>query len=183
MTTWLREQMVTNAQSDVVGAIRQNMSSYVPWKQDAALQAWAALVGTGAIWDFKPDILKARQFVAGTHDITFGTHQLSYDAIANMHYGFVGRAAGINGRFLVGAAGLAQLKRFVFETQDLDDLGSPFCYFDHRFATWSIKFGIFLYEKFKDDLSGLTDEAFLAALDEYIDKNGEPPPPPKNATH
>lgn len=51
-------------------------------------------------------------------------------------------------------------------------------YCDHPFATWSITFGSYLYELYKDRLDELDDAAFAAALAAYIEQYGAPPDPP-----
>ena len=182
MTGWLRNQMVSNAQSDVVQAIRGNWTSHNILQKDAAMQAWAALVGTGAIWDFKVDIEETSWFEKGIRDVTLGDQALNFDAVANMHFGFVGRAAGFDADLLMAAAGFAQAKR-ALETNDPNDWGacdmSHYC--DHPFATWSIGFGIYLYDLYQYRLNELDDAAFASALEEYIQKFGELPSPPPGA--
>jgi RHS repeat-associated protein len=181
MTGWLCNQMVMNAQSDVVRAIRENWTSGNPVRMDAAMQAWTALVGTGATWDFKVDIEGAGWFEE-THDVMLGSRQLNYDAVANIHFGFVGRAAGFDTGFLVKAAGAAQALR-ALQTSNPNDWGtcntSYWC--DHPYATWSIRFGAYLYELYQHRLNELNDAAFADALEEYIRKYGLPPAPPPGA--
>lgn len=182
MTGWLCNQMVMNAQSGVVQAIRENWTSGNLLKKDAAMQAWTALVGTDATWDFKYDIRDTEWFKSGVRDVMLGNRMLNYDAVANIHFGFVGRAAGFDADFLVGAAGLAQLFRAV-ETRDPNDRGvcDMTYYCDHPFATWSIRLGIYLYELYQHRLNELNDAAFADALEEYIRKYGAPPAPPPGA--
>jgi hypothetical protein len=152
-------------------------------KQEGAMQAWTALVGTGATWDYKVDIEGTEWYREGIRDVKLGYGHLNYDAVANIHFGFVGRAAGFSGDFLVSAAGFAQLKRFAFDTHDPDDFGTCNTTYrcDHPYATWSIRFGIYLYELYWDRLGELDDAAFAAALEEYIALYGEPPDPPAGA--
>jgi RHS repeat-associated protein len=168
MTGWLRNQMVMNAQSDVVQAIRENWTSGNLLKQVAAMQAWTALVGTGAAWDFKVDIEATPWFKRGVRDVTLGDRQLNWDAVANIHYGFVGRAAGFDADFLVKAAGVAQALR-ALQTGDPNDRGTcnKTYWCDHPFATWSIRFGSYLYELYHNRLNELNDAAFASALEEY----------------
>ncbi len=186
MTGWLRDQIVMNAQSGVVRAIRENWTSGNLLKKDAAMQAWTALVGTGATWDFKVDLLRANEqrgiFIEGAHDVVLGNRQLNYDAVANIHFGFVGRAAGFDTDFLVAAAGIAQAQR-ALQTSDPDDWGvcDTTYYCDHPFATWTIRFGAYLYELYQHRLNEMNDAAFADALEEYIRKYGAPPAPPPGA--
>jgi len=177
MTGWLCNQMVMNAQSDVVRAIRENWTSGNPVRMDAAMQAWTALVGPKAIWDFKVDIWET-----GERDVLLGNRMLNYDAVANIHYGFVGRAAGFDADFLVAAAGIAQAQH-ALRTRNPDDWGvcNMTHYCDHPFATWTIRFGAYLYELYQHRLNELNDAAFADALEEYIRKYGTPPAPPPGA--
>ena len=180
MTDWLRNQMVTNSQSAVVSNIRENWTSGDPLKLDAAMQSWSALVGTGATWDFKVDLKEAKRF-----DIKLGNiDNLSYDAVANIHFGFVGRAAGFGESFLVEAAGGAQLIT-ALKSGNPNDWGAcnttSFC--DHPFATWSIKFGSYLYDLYNGKMDMLDNAGFSKALDEYIRLFGAPPPPPPGVEH
>ncbi len=111
-----------------------------------------------------------------------GNRTLNYDAVANIHFGFVGRAAGFDADFLAVAAGVAQEMRWR-ETGNPNDKGA--CnmtyYCDHPYATWSIQFGIYLYELYKDRLNDLDEAAFAKALEEYIRAYGAPPAPPPGA--
>jgi hypothetical protein len=129
----------------------------------------------------KVDILGAQQFVEGTYDVILGNNrQLNYDAVANTHFGFVGRAAGFDSDFLVKAAGFAQLKRFALDTQDPDDFGTcnTTCWCDHPYATWSLRFGSYLYDEYGLELN---EKIFASALEAYIAKYGKPPDPPPGA--
>ncbi|MBN1890601.1 MAG: hypothetical protein JW850_21585 [Thermoflexales bacterium] len=176
MTVWLCNQLVTNAQSDVVHRIQEAWLSGNLAKQDAAMQAWTALVGTGATWDFKPDIILADKFIPGTYDIILGNRQLHYDVIANIHFGFVGRAAGFSGELLKWGAGIAQTKRAIttLDPENFGDCLGSYC--DHPYATWAIGFGTSLYKDYWYRLDELTDEAFTQALQAYIEEYGEMPP-------
>jgi hypothetical protein len=171
--------MVTNATSPVVNRIRENWESGNLLNMDAAMQVWTALVTTDAIWDFKVDIKASRPYADDLNDVLLGGHLINYDAIANIHYGFVGRAAGFSNPLLVVGAGAAQYMRWI-NTGNPDDHGecnfSSFC--DHPFATWSINFGSFLYDLYKDRFDELNNDTFAQALEWYIELYGLPPDPP-----
>jgi len=96
-----------------------------------------------------------------------------------MHFGFVGRAAGLSPELLVIGAGVAQIQT-ARQSQNPNDKGSLACWGDHPFATWSIKFGIFLYDNYV--ANGISNQVFQKALQEYIKQYGAPPPPPPGST-
>ena len=170
MTQWLVDQMRTTAQAPITQAFREHFSS--PWPQDqlGALKAWVALVRGEAVWDFKSDIAGA-----GFSNITLGGRQLNYQAIANIFFGFEGRATGQVGWWLEASAGAYQVVRWVRE--DPSNIGPVATFFDDPFDNWSIGFGIFLYDLYGQNLDALTPEAFNAALQQYIEQYGAPPPP------
>ncbi|HUQ94141.1 MAG TPA: polymorphic toxin type 44 domain-containing protein [Bryobacteraceae bacterium] len=121
---WMQREMVKNAQSSDVSDIR-NLNSVgvgdallgVPWiaaQKARALQKWKNLVKGGAVWDHKKPIrdmlgLKKGDFhfpIEGDND-----HEYFYDIWSNIHYGYVGTAAGFSrwelqkGAAMGGAAG------------------------------------------------------------------------------
>ncbi len=180
MTEWLIDVMKTNAQAPVTQQIRENWTSPWAWKKDAALQAWSSLVGTGAIWDLKVNIDRARKFVDGTRtDVVLGGETLHFDVVANIHFGFVGRAAGIGEEVLAVGAGIAQLNSWK-KTGDPRELGdcrvTSGCYCDHPYATWALRFGSYLYDEYGVD--GLSAETFAKGLKAYLEKHPLPAPPP-----
>ena len=172
MTMWLIDQMQTNAQSPVTELLRENWQSLSPANRAGALRAWTALVRTGAVWDFKGDILETR--LPGLPSVMLGGQQLNYQAVANIHYGFVGRAAGFQGWLLRAGAGVAQWMEW--HRKDPSKVGPWETYFDQPFDAWCIGFGIFLYDRYGQKMDELTPEAFAQALQDYIQQYGAPPP-------
>jgi len=172
MTMWLIDQMRTNAQSPVTELLRENWQSLSPANRAGALRAWTALVRTGAVWDFKGDILETR--LPGLPSVMLGGQQLNYQAVANIHYGFVGRAAGFQGWLLRAGAGVAQWMEW--HRKDPSKVGPWETYFDQPFDAWCIGFGIFLYDRYGQKMDELTPEAFAQALQDYIQQYGAPPP-------
>jgi RHS repeat-associated protein len=172
MTMWLIDQMQTNAQSPVTELLRENWQSLSPANRAGALRAWTALVRTGAVWDFKGDILETR--LPGLPYVMLGGQQLNYQAVANIHYGFVGRAAGFQGWLLRAGAGVAQWMEW--HRKDPSKVGPWETYFDQPFDAWCVGFGIFLYDRYGQKMDELTPEAFAQALQDYIQQYGAPPP-------
>jgi len=137
------------------------------------LKAWVALARSEAVWDFKSDIAGAG--FSTFPIVTLGGQQLNYQAIANIFFGFEGRATGQVGWWLEASAGAYQVVRWLPE--DRSNIGPVATFFDDPFDNWSIGFGIFLYDLYGQNLDALTPEAFNAALQQYIEQYGAPPPP------
>jgi RHS repeat-associated protein len=164
LTSWLVEQMSVNANAAVTGSIRSALGRG-PINAALGLNAWKTLVRTDGVWDFKKDIRAARAFTdEATQDVQLGNQQLNFQAVANIHYGFVGRAAGIDRQVLYAGAGFAQWREH----------GTCEAYLcDQAFDHWAVRFGVVLFEKYGAD--GLTDDILTAELDNYVATN--PPPP------
>lgn len=173
MTQWLVDQMRTTAQAPITQAFREHFSSLWPQDQLGALKAWVAMVRTDAVWDFKSDIQAAQ--LPGLPNVTLGGQQLNYQAVANIFFGFQGRATGQVGWWLEASAGAFQVVRWLPE--DRSNIGPVATFFDDPFDNWSIGFGIYLYDLYGQNLDALTPEAFSEALKRYIEQYGEPPPP------
>jgi len=77
----------------------------------AALMMWALKVRQNAEWDHKPKI--RAQFVSATTKTgtwhRYGGTEYFYDIWSNIHYGYVGSAAGFNENVLLDGAGLEQI--------------------------------------------------------------------------
>lgn len=73
-----------------------------------AWDLWIQMVKTGAPWDFKIPIReKYSGYEWGGEYIQMCCSQYQYEAVANIHYGYVGRAAGLGNYELKVGAGLA----------------------------------------------------------------------------
>lgn len=127
VTEWLTRQIETNAKSEVVGKMRKDNSEDSKGIDLGALDTWDSLVKTGAVWDFKKDLGDAinlspcRQNCSGkVYSVTLDGQCMSYEAPANIHFGYVGRAAGFPEGLLLGAATIAQVLEFRWETKDAD---------------------------------------------------------------
>lgn len=170
MTNWLINQMQTTSNSQEVSIMKN-----AGWV--GSLKAWTALVRTDAIWDFKPDIQQG----LGEKDprIILGGDKTSFQAVANLFYGFIGSEVGFPGLVLEAGAGLAQRSEW-------KNSGSPgavgpcnlssFC--DQPFDNWWINFGIYLHKLYGGKLDDLNPNTFQDTLDDYMGQNGEPPPLP-----
>ena len=77
----------------------------------AALMMWGMKVRQDAEWDHKPKI--RHRFLSATNNshvwFTYGTTDYYYDIWSNIHYGYVGLAAGFDEDTLLDGAGLEQV--------------------------------------------------------------------------
>jgi hypothetical protein len=175
MTGWLTDRINENSTAPVTQLLRENFTSGDPIKMAGALKAWTAMVRTGGIWDYKVDI--NRSGVSDSNYIVLGGMKLNYQAIANIHFGAMGRAAGMPGWLLEGGAGAFQ----IWDNKDsLKDIGKPNTYFDDPYDNWMIMFGIWLYDQYGDEFGNLSQDQLAEALNDYIEENGDPGEPLSN---
>ncbi|WP_242427153.1 MULTISPECIES: SpvB/TcaC N-terminal domain-containing protein [unclassified Streptomyces] len=156
LTVFMAREMSINSRSGPVqkmNAINTNNTD-TKWYQPnryadkaAALLAWKELVKTGGPWDHKDEIQGMTGQVWGWTDIPGTDGQIRDDFWSNVHYGFVGTAAGFSHGLLQTGAGLVDLK----ENQTL-----------YKADMAAIAFGVGLYQKFGD--RGLTPEDLHAEI-------------------
>ncbi|MCB9781084.1 MAG: LysM peptidoglycan-binding domain-containing protein [Alphaproteobacteria bacterium] len=111
---YMAGEMAKNSVSPVVRLIRFQLQSatiapFTPFTRIqliAALGEWAAMVRGGGPWDHKARILT--QWGEWAVDPTSGI-LYNFDVWSNVHYGHVGRAAGLPEFALIEGAGVAQL--------------------------------------------------------------------------
>lgn len=174
MTEWLATQMSDIATSEAVSQLQHFKGGWGLTDNAGANMAWASLVRKGAIWDFKPDILKSEvTFNDGDREnmIIIGKHTLRHDFAASASYGYIGRVAGFSELFLSAGAGLAQLG-----DQGLDDFNfEDLAYFgDKPTDGWAVRFGYYLFDLYGDDPSQITADLLAQALDDYMANNPIP---------
>ncbi len=164
--------MQINAQAEITHLMRNSWQSSNPIQKAGALKAWVSLVRANAIWDFKKDFRDAG--LTRSDDVVLLAGQMiNFQAIANIHYGFVGQAAGFSDEVLLTGAGLFHLWD---NRENPEKWGTWETRFDQPFDNWWIGFGIFLYNQFGDRLAELTPEILEQLLQEYTAASGEPPP-------
>ena len=105
---YMYEEMRDNARSDEVEDIRWNNRRNNDYYTLRAYQKWADLVKGGADWDHKGKI-DNRLGLEEANDYSFpiwgdSRHEYSYDIWSNIHYGYVGKAAGFTNAELRGGA-------------------------------------------------------------------------------
>jgi hypothetical protein len=119
LTWWLYKELTTNANSHYIQRINSLMSGTMKDKI-RGLTAFLNLEQDRAKWDFKHKIYEEMRKSIVLLDTVEGYRWYEYSVPGNIHYGFVGRAAGIPAWLLhAGASGAeiydpAHLKRDVF---------------------------------------------------------------------
>ncbi|MCX2730089.1 polymorphic toxin type 44 domain-containing protein [Saccharopolyspora sp. NFXS83] len=144
---YIYDEMMRNRDSDTTEMIKELLrpKEWYEFGRDpggetiAALAMWGNKVRPGAEWDHKPlleekfglDAKEEYQFkVPGENRTT------SYDIWSNIHYGYVGRAAGIDEETLIEGASIG-------EGVGEDDQGDQL----------TMRAGIEIYDKYGDDLT------------------------------
>lgn len=202
---FMRGEMITNAKGKDVAYIRERLLLDVPWYAGGVLaeliprieayHRWYELVNTGGVWDHKKKITE--RFGRWTCDFKKRTHYY-YDVWSNVHYGYVGLAAGFPKADLLNGAGVAQAMAGTvpdgYWKRRLQTLGDAdvFRALDDPDDQRAIELGFWLWEKYKLEL---TKDALLAGAEAWAKKlktgrcdaqaEGTPPkptPPPPTAT-
>ncbi|QBS39827.1 hypothetical protein DMB37_06435 [Nocardia sp. CS682] len=120
-----------------------------------ALTMWGVKVAPGQAWDHKPQ-LQSKFNLKTSNDFYFkqpGTdRKVYYDIYSNIHYGYVGRAAGIDSETLIKGASLGE-SVLVGKNDEADQI--------------TMRAGIDLYNKYGPNM---TPEQFHQGVTEAIDK-------------
>jgi uncharacterized Zn-binding protein involved in type VI secretion len=173
---YMYDEMITNAQSDDVKQI-QDLLNYEPSMWDlisdtydplalnlAALSIWADKVHSGADWDHKPK-LEEKLGLANPPDYWFpirgdDQHEYFYDIWSNIHYGYVGSAAGFSSDTL----------------QEGADLGDAFTGVNDGGDVLSTQIGIDLWNEYGLDLTKeQLHQAILDNTDNYLNIQQQEP--------
>jgi hypothetical protein len=113
LTTWLYRELRNNAWSVYTLQIHEMVTSLNPVEIYNGLIAFKLLVQDRAKWDFKHKIqqeLQANSFVLFHGQPKSLDYQWYERSVAgNIHFGYIGRAAGINRAALHGGAGYAEI--------------------------------------------------------------------------
>ncbi|MFL5307043.1 MAG: polymorphic toxin type 44 domain-containing protein [Polyangia bacterium] len=133
--------------------------------KQAALMMWGMKVRQNGEWDHKPKL--HQKFLSRNNNshvwFTYDTTDYYYDIWSNIHYGYVGRAAGFDEDTLLDGAGLEQigsdLARGRWPTRALGIQGLRA--WDDASDRESISIGV---ELFRNLPSGLTASALVTAI-------------------
>jgi hypothetical protein len=108
LTSWLLAELNQNSTGYYARSIRRLLSSSSPQNVLRGFAVWTLLVMDEARWDFKHEI--AREI--GESVILQGTSEprwYDYSVPGNIHFGYVGRAAGFSESTLHWGAGVAEI--------------------------------------------------------------------------
>jgi hypothetical protein len=154
----MRDEMVTNAASPIVNAI--GAANANPNTQILANLAFAALVHPFSYWDHKPDLtaMLGLNQGKGTRDYYFpiegdAAHEFYYDVWSNIHFGYVGAAAGFDLDTLLSGAGVSGIAG---RNDAYDDV--------------SVRIGFLLWQQTGGDPSQLTAEMIRDMILGYADE-------------
>lgn len=147
---YIHSEMVHNAQGPVVEGIQQLHGA-------SKQAAWGAMVAPKSFWDHKPKLEDMLGLYQEQRDYYFpiegdSEYEYFYDVWSNIHYGYVGMAAGFDPGTLQSGAAVP----WVAGTNDAYDI-------------LSIQIGIDLWNQYHLDMTvEQLRDAILANRDEYI---------------
>jgi len=129
---------------------------------------WIEMVKTDAPWDFKRPILEAQgEFAWGGENIRMCCDWYWYEAVANVHYGYVGRAAGFTSLELKAGAGAAQYQEYRNAEWYREKIAEGeigwHTYYDEPEDQAGIRIGLDLY----NEGTSLTPEKFCEVFDRW----------------
>jgi len=146
VTYWLYNEMVHNANTRYTKLMRRYNYifgfDYLTMKADA-MWLFKNAVDYEAPWDFKISFNKKL-----IQEVTIANTPVRMDMVANIHYGFVGSAAGFSRLELFVGAGIAQ-----YNNPETRDQGRWYSFFDDPFDTASIDVGSVLYDAYGSEMS------------------------------
>ncbi|MBC7251751.1 MAG: hypothetical protein H5T62_15925 [Anaerolineae bacterium] len=159
---YMHAEMVQNAQGPIVQRIQQwhGVAEVFPIggeKRDLAEVVWGAMVAPGMPWDHKPKLEGKLGLAQGDGDYFFPIegdpeHEYYYDIWSNIHFGYVGAAAGFDAETLQAGAAVPGIAG----ANDAYDM-------------LSIQIGIDLWNKYGLKLTPeQLHDAILAHRDEYL---------------
>ncbi len=144
-------------------AISCNLKSANLDKQIAAYQVWAYMVGYGAPWDFKVELGVAR-----VDTIQLGNNPVNFQGLANIHYGYVGKAAGIPDYLLHGGAGASAVYNEWMDKNTCSNFKNYWAYLGDEPKDYeAIDIGIYLHNAQKENVGVLTVELLNDAYRKY----------------
>lgn len=190
LTYWLYEEMSENANGYYVQRIQSLLNSSDLINQARAAFGWIFLVKNEAKWDFKHNIRNILRGESILLNSSNGSRWYEFSVPGNIHYGFVGRAAGFSSTMLHIGAGYAEITDPAHQERGeaccpefcQDIIGDPWitlnvciplgCYyinpewmstlFDDPGDYWNVEFGVRLYDTFHSQITYNQFQDFLA---------------------
>ena len=162
-------EMIKNADSNVtLFILALNFQSHLVTGGAAKIEAyavWGSMVFSGSRWDHKDDIRKLEDLAGRDQEFQeVGAWKYHFDTWSNIHYGYIGMAAGFSSEELLNGAGMEQIGSDIL-INDRTPLATPgvsgLKRFDDPFDQASIKLGIQLWLGYGRDLK---PEHLLSAL-------------------
>jgi len=151
LTSWLLTAMSKDATSPTAVALaKANNEGY----KVEAYNVWIDSVKGGSAWDYKVELNNAK-----ITTIKLGNQILSYDTLANIHYGFVSRASGFSSLELQAGAGTAQILSHTLEKSYYST------YFDAPQDNLMIRIGVWMYDTYGDQT--LTEDMLNQAFKQF----------------
>jgi hypothetical protein len=151
-------EMMKNIDSPTVQRIRQLLATGRLDARAAALALWAEKVARNREWDHKP-ILQKRYGLDTANELYFKApgqnRAVSYDIWSNIHYGYVGRAAGLS-RFELEKGAQVPIPILAGATDEGDKI--------------TVRVGMDIYDRYGPNL---TKEQFQQKVDEALNELGK----------
>jgi len=170
---WLIETMLTDAVSPSTFLIRflneeadrylshENKEGWLFFKAQA-YEFWRRMVKSGAPWDYKPEVLRRFGPSVEVNNVMY-----RFDILGNIHFGFVGMAAGFEAFELKVGAGIANFwdnRKNEEYRRKLVSEGWLFSFGDDPSDQAAISIGIELYEQYQ---LSITVQHFYEVFSKY----------------
>jgi len=162
-TDWLIKTMQSNANGPIGETLHQTNQQWGLPGRLVTVPVWVGLVKGGGPWDFKPDQITNwwPQDKNLSHSMELAGLQVRRDTLANIHYGYVGRAVGYSRWFLEVGAGIAQI------TAHTSNLEYWRTWFDDPVDNAAIRAGMDLYDKYTAQRKPMDAQTLQQVLEEY----------------
>jgi hypothetical protein len=175
VTGWLVDRLNENSTSTTAQSLEENWANGNIVERAASIKAWVALTKGAGTWDYKPDLIESRIIEQGNSNVVIGGCDTSYQAVANINYGYLASVIGLPSWLAEGGAGAAQ----VFDHLDnlTDNVGGPGTYYDDPYDNYWIRFGYQLNSATNNRNGELNQRDFIMNLRRYMNTNGNPSEP------
>ncbi|NMC84072.1 MAG: hypothetical protein GYA58_02180 [Anaerolineaceae bacterium] len=87
ITQWFVDQLNNNIEDPETIEMQEKWQSLNPLDKIASLKTWVGMVRTGAVWDYKNDIIQSDIIPSGKSTVQLGNIDVNYQTVANINYG------------------------------------------------------------------------------------------------